>query len=221
MTSWLRRIRPDQEFPATNSGCAPRTSPHPPDWSWRHIKRRNNTGSSRIPSRLAHRARPIRQYWTDSTLSRLLPPSPANPGSGCLQLSQAATTTWSWGLSPPTETSSASWRTTRYATCRRPAPTAPSRPRPRDRVQEVSRGRRRPPPQSSAGSGSSAPVRRQAGRLKSPGSEPSRRVWAHPWAQNVHACPASTDTKQQQRSRIPCSVSTGRKALIRNGIRPL
>ena len=30
--------------------------------SWRHLKRRNNTGFFRIPSRLAHRARPIRQF---------------------------------------------------------------------------------------------------------------------------------------------------------------
>jgi hypothetical protein len=29
--------------------------------SWRLFKRRNNTGFSRIPSHLAHRARPIRQ----------------------------------------------------------------------------------------------------------------------------------------------------------------
>ena len=56
------------------------------------MKRRNNTGSSRIPSRLAHRARPIRQCWTDPTLSRLLPPSPAIPGIGCRQLHPAATT---------------------------------------------------------------------------------------------------------------------------------
>jgi hypothetical protein len=60
-------------------GCAPLTSPYPPGLSWRHIKRRSDTGSSRIPSRLAHRARPIRQYRADATLSRLLPPSPAIP----------------------------------------------------------------------------------------------------------------------------------------------
>ena len=51
-----------------------------------------NTGSSRMPSRLAHHARPIRQYWTDSTSSRLLPPSPASPGPGCRQLHPTATT---------------------------------------------------------------------------------------------------------------------------------
>src|ERR1035437_5912063 len=62
-------------------------------------ERRNNTGSSRIPSRLAHRARPIRQYRTDATLSRLLPPFPATPGSGCLQLHPVATTTRRWAVS--------------------------------------------------------------------------------------------------------------------------
>jgi len=56
------------------------------------LKGRNDTGSSRIPSRLAHRARPVRQFRTDATLSRLLPPSPATPGSGFLQLQSAATT---------------------------------------------------------------------------------------------------------------------------------
>ena len=38
--------------------------------------------SSRIPSRLAHRARPIRQCWDDATLLRLLPPFPADPRLG-------------------------------------------------------------------------------------------------------------------------------------------
>ena len=60
------------------------------------VKRRNNTGFSRIPSRLAHRARPIRQCQADATLSRLLPPSPATPGSGCLQLHPAAATAGRW-----------------------------------------------------------------------------------------------------------------------------
>jgi hypothetical protein len=60
------------------------------------VKRRNNTDSSRVPSRLAHRARPIRQYWADATLSSLLSPSPATPGSDCLQLHPAATTARRW-----------------------------------------------------------------------------------------------------------------------------
>ena len=80
-------------------GYAPRTSPYPPGLSWRCFKRRNDTGFSRIPSRLAHRARPIRQYQADTTSSRLLPPSPAIPGSGCLQLQPAAATASRWTVS--------------------------------------------------------------------------------------------------------------------------
>ena len=96
---------PDNGDPARSSppvmkgGCAPRTSPYPPGWSWRHVKRRNAAGSSRIPSRLAHRARPIRQYRAGATLSRLLPPSPATPGSGCLQLHPTAATARRWTVS--------------------------------------------------------------------------------------------------------------------------
>jgi hypothetical protein len=80
-------------------GYAPRTSPYPPGLSWRCFKRRNDTGFSRIPSRLAHRARPIRQYQAGTTSSRLLPPSPAIPGSGCLQLQPAAATASRWTVS--------------------------------------------------------------------------------------------------------------------------
>ena len=75
------------------------------------MKRRNSTGFSRIPSRLAHRARPIRQYWTDATLSRLLPPSPAIPGSGYLQLHPTATTMRRWRSFTPIRDTRASWRT--------------------------------------------------------------------------------------------------------------
>jgi hypothetical protein len=45
-----------------------------------------NAGSSRTPLRLARRTRPIWQCWTVPALSRLLPPSPAPPGSDCRQL---------------------------------------------------------------------------------------------------------------------------------------
>jgi len=45
----------------------------------------------------------------------------------------------------------------------------------------------------------------------SPASEPSRRVWAHPWAQSVYACPTLTDTKQQQRFPILCSGIRGER----------
>ena len=102
-----------QEFPARHAGggCAPPTSPYPPDLSWRTFKRRNSTGSLRIPSRLAHRAWPVWQYQTDATLSRLLPPSPATPGSGCLQLHPAAATAGKWRSSTSIRKHSASWRT--------------------------------------------------------------------------------------------------------------
>ena len=80
-------------------------------WSWPTLKRRNNTGSSRIPSRLAHRARSIRQYWTDPTSSRLLPPSPAIPGPGCRQLHPTATTARHRRSPTSVRSDSASWRT--------------------------------------------------------------------------------------------------------------
>ena len=63
--AWMAREFPTPPEPnkttaPNNCGCAPLTSPNPPGWSWPTLKRRNNTGSSRIPSHLAHRARPIR-----------------------------------------------------------------------------------------------------------------------------------------------------------------
>ncbi len=75
------------------------------------MKRLYNTGSSRTPSRLAHQARPIRQCWADLTLSRLLPPSPASPGSGCRQLHRPATTGQPRSPSTSARNNSASWRT--------------------------------------------------------------------------------------------------------------
>src|SRR5215472_224643 len=94
VASHPRPPKPGPEFPAPQwgGGCAPRTSPYPPDLSWRQFKRRNDTGSSRIPSRLAHRARPIRQCQADTASSGLLPPSPPTRGSGCPQLHPAAAT---------------------------------------------------------------------------------------------------------------------------------
>jgi hypothetical protein len=108
--------------PPSGSGYAPRTSPDPPGSSWRLVKRRNNTDSSRIPSRLAHRARPIRQCWTDATLSRLLPPSPATPGSGFLQLHPTATAAGRWRSFTSIRTNSASWRTENRARTRTKRP---------------------------------------------------------------------------------------------------
>ena len=107
--------------------CAPRTSPHPPGSSWQIFKRRNDTGSSRIPSRLAHRARPVRQSQAVTTLSRLLPPSPPTRGSGCLQLHPAATTARRPRSLTSVRNNSASWRSARKstATC---SPTTPYPP---------------------------------------------------------------------------------------------
>jgi len=75
------------------------------------MKRLYNTSSSRTPSRLAHQARPIRQCWADLTLSRLLPPSPASPGSGCRQLHRPSTTGQPRSPSTSARNNSASWRT--------------------------------------------------------------------------------------------------------------
>ena len=104
-------------------GCAPLSSPYPPDLSSRKFKRRNSAGSSRIPSRLARRTRPIRQYQAVTALSGLLPPSPATPGSGCPQPHPAAATTGRRRSSTSIRNNSASWRT-------RGTSIASSRPRP-------------------------------------------------------------------------------------------
>ena len=114
-------MRPRPEVPRRANclgGYAPHPSPHLPDSSWCRMKRRNNTGFSRIPSRLAHRARPIRQYWTDATLSRLLLPSPATPGSGYLQLHPTATTMRRRRSFTPVRNTRASWRTISFCRLR-------------------------------------------------------------------------------------------------------
>ena len=48
-----------------------------------------NAGFSRTPFRLASRAQAVWQYRPVPSLSGLLPPSPASPGSGCPQLQPA------------------------------------------------------------------------------------------------------------------------------------
>jgi hypothetical protein len=55
------------------------------------LEEASDAGSSRMPSRLAHRARSVRQYRTAPALSRLLPPSPPSRGSGCRPLYPATT----------------------------------------------------------------------------------------------------------------------------------
>jgi hypothetical protein len=67
-TAELHNDRPDSSPPvpaarlaARTHRYAPHSSPHPPGSSWLTMKRRDNTGSLRIPPRLAHQTRPIRQ----------------------------------------------------------------------------------------------------------------------------------------------------------------
>jgi hypothetical protein len=55
------------------------TDPDPPGFESVPHNEASVTGFSRIPSRLAHRARPIWQYWNDSTLSGPLATRPAIP----------------------------------------------------------------------------------------------------------------------------------------------
>ena len=54
--------------------CAPQTSLNPPGWSWRALKRRNSTGSSRIPSRI--RAT-LRKALNDAIRRGLITTNPA------------------------------------------------------------------------------------------------------------------------------------------------
>ena len=84
---------PPRKFPAHElDGCAPLPAQINRVSSWRRIKRVSHVGSSRTPLRPACRTRPIRSYWTVPSLSGLLPPSPAPPGSGCPQLHRPAAT---------------------------------------------------------------------------------------------------------------------------------
>ena len=55
---------------------------------------------TRTPLRLASRTRTIWQCWPAPALSRLLPPFPTSPGSGCLQLQRPAATGRRWVLTP-------------------------------------------------------------------------------------------------------------------------
>ena len=88
-----RRYLPDPESTAHQpDGRALQAGPHPPDSEPVHRLRDVLDGSLRTPSRLASRTRTIWQYWHVPSLSGLLPPSPASPGSGCPQLHPAAAT---------------------------------------------------------------------------------------------------------------------------------
>src|SRR5947207_9396175 len=70
---------PGVSQPLPAAGCAPPTSPHPPGSSWSNLKRRNNTGSSRAPSRRAHHAPAIRQWWTGPGFVEAAPALPGGP----------------------------------------------------------------------------------------------------------------------------------------------
>jgi hypothetical protein len=84
---------PEVPQPSTNDGrVRAANQPRSTGFELADLSRGLNTGSSRMPSRLAHQARPIRQYQADPTSSRLLPPPPPSRGSGCRQLHPTATT---------------------------------------------------------------------------------------------------------------------------------
>jgi hypothetical protein len=68
------------------------TGPDPPRWSRRTSYGASRAGSSRTPSRLACRTRAVWRCRPVPSLSGLLLPSPAPPGSGCPQLHRAAAT---------------------------------------------------------------------------------------------------------------------------------
>ena len=121
-SSWLRRRpsprpagpstsdRPDSSPPAGGTACsqtgrsAPLSSLDPPGSSWPTMKRRDNTGSLRMRSRLAHQAQPIRRCWAVLTLSRLLPPFQAFPVQAAASFTPPLRRRGDEGLSPPSET---------------------------------------------------------------------------------------------------------------------
>ena len=81
-----------RNFPASELTAHPsqrsRTAPRPISTRLEPVRRLRNvdTGFSRTPSRLACRTRTVWQYRHVPSLSGLLPPSPAPPGSDCPQL---------------------------------------------------------------------------------------------------------------------------------------
>ena len=94
------------------SGHVLHPGPYPPDWSRAAPLRGFHHWFTRVtPSDLASRTRAVWQYQPVPTLSRLLPPSPAIPGSGCLQLHPTAATARRRSPSISARIRSASWRT--------------------------------------------------------------------------------------------------------------
>jgi hypothetical protein len=113
--------------PARNhGGRARQTDPDPPGSSRLDAYGASRAGSSRAPSRLACRTRPVWQCQGVPSLSGLLPPSPASPGSGCPQLRPAAATARRPGSFTPARNTGASWRTNRSSN-RRPGSSAAHR----------------------------------------------------------------------------------------------
>ena len=103
MASHPRLLRPGQEFPARNEGRE-RTATQPVSTGFELVptSRGVTTPVSRVySSRLAHHARPVRQYQADVTLSRLLPPSPPIHGSAASSFVPPLRRRGDGGLSPP------------------------------------------------------------------------------------------------------------------------
>jgi hypothetical protein len=78
----VRRLHPAEKFPAGRSrrvrgAIRPMSARFSGRWS--RLEERSATGSSRMPLRLASRARPIWQYRNDSSLSRTAPPTTPTP----------------------------------------------------------------------------------------------------------------------------------------------
>ena len=170
-----------------------------------------------MPSRLAHRAQPIRQYWTAATSSRLLPPSPATPGSGCLQLHAAATTAARWWSLTPIRNDSASWRTA-----------CAGRTRPPRSRQQHDAGRRRSPdpavrPQRCAGGHRSPPSREiRCSTTSRPVKERRSDAFAPLWrpVQAPSPCIQRVDTYPHKRSRQLRKSDTGERIGPAAGPRP-
>ena len=86
-------------------GCAPPPSPHPPDLGWSSFKRRNDTGSLRIPSRLAHRSGPSGSPEPARLCRGCFHPPRHPPGQAAASFQPTATMARRQGLSRPPETS--------------------------------------------------------------------------------------------------------------------
>jgi hypothetical protein len=105
-----RRYRPASESPS-DAGVRRRPAQIHQVGAGSSLEGLYSAGSSRPPSRLACRTRVVWQCRPVPSLSGLLPPSPALPGSGCPQLHQPPATGWRQGPCIPARSPHASWRT--------------------------------------------------------------------------------------------------------------